>query len=135
MATVGFCGGGAGRTAPVRLFRPDLCHDEDGPVSGHLSVPPNASRCALPGAIEHADVESRSCHVDMDDHYGTREATERFRLADDASGTVGTAEAFHRPDHRQSRRASEYFDLARAIAALAVMIGHLRGLFFVPSGR
>ena len=33
---------------------------------------------------------------------------------------------------RVSRRASERLDMVRACAALAVMVDHLRGLFFVP---
>src|SRR5437868_5279704 len=34
--------------------------------------------------------------------------------------------------HRLSNRGSTFLDLVRGLSALAVMAGHLRGLFFVP---
>lgn len=37
--------------------------------------------------------------------------------------------------HSLSDRGSSYLDLLRGLSALAVMIGHLRGLFFVPFGE
>src|SRR5438093_211100 len=36
--------------------------------------------------------------------------------------------------HRLSNRGSIFLDLLRGLSALAVMVGHLRGLFFVSFG-
>ena len=92
--------GGFGKTPLVRMFRPEMCHYEDRLVNEHLFVPTSAVRHTLPGAIEHADVESWTRHIDKHNRYSTLEAIERHRLAQGAGAGLKLGQALRRPDLR-----------------------------------